>query len=107
MPSSNPSAPASSKGTSTSFDPWKAIPRDEFVDRHRRGRDAAQRSKLDGLVAFARGIDGYGDVLYLVDHYSQWPFPAEHIGLGLGRPHSAVVLAVDGPYPTYRGGGKT
>ena len=78
------------------FDPWAAIPRDEFLQRQARARRAAEEARLDGLVVYSRGVDGYGDVLYLMNHYSQWPFPAEHIGLGIGRTHSVSVIAVGG-----------
>lgn len=97
MPSSDRATPTARESGGRAFDPWKVVPRLEFLERQRRAREAAQSAKLDGLVVFSRGIDGCGDVLYLVNHYSQWPFPAEHIGLGLGRTHSAVVLPVNGP----------
>ncbi|MGH2738682.1 MAG: aminopeptidase P family N-terminal domain-containing protein, partial [Actinomycetota bacterium] len=82
------------------FDPWTAIPREEFLDRQDRARKAAQDAGLDGLVVYSRGggpVDMCADVLYLTNHYSQQPYVADHVGIGTARSHGVVILPVEGP----------
>jgi Xaa-Pro aminopeptidase len=82
------------------FDPWTAIPREEFRDRQDRARKAARDAGLDGLVVYSRGggpVDMCADVLYLTNHYSQQPYVADHVGIGTARSHGVVVLPVEGP----------
>lgn len=82
------------------FDPWRAIPPDEFRERQRRAREAAAALGCDGAVVWSRGgafMDMSADVLYLANHYSQQPYMGDEAGIGSARSHGVVVLPVDGP----------
>jgi Xaa-Pro aminopeptidase len=93
------SAPADARGAQP-FDPWRAVPREEFLARQDRAREAARAAGLAGLVVYSRGgafPDMCADVLYLTNHYSQQPYVADHVGIGNARSHGVVVLPVEGP----------
>lgn len=82
------------------FDPWRAIPREEFVERQARAREAAKAAGFDGVVVYSRGgafVDMHADVLYLTNHYSQQPYIGDEAGVGSARSHGVCVLPVDGP----------
>jgi Xaa-Pro aminopeptidase len=82
------------------FDPWTAIPPEEFRQRQRAARDAAARAGFDGAVVWSRGgafMDMSADVLYLANHYSQQPYMGDEAGIGSARAHGVVLLPVDGP----------
>lgn len=84
---------------SDSFDPWTAIPADEYRDRQRRAREAAAAQGFDGVVAWSRGgafMDMSADVLYLTNHYSQQPYMGDEAGIGTARSHGVCILPVDG-----------
>jgi Xaa-Pro aminopeptidase len=79
-----------------------AIPEAEFAERRERARRAAAARGLDALVVVARGggsLDRYGDVMYLTNHYSPFPFIPDLPGAWSGRAHSALILPV-GADPT-------
>jgi Xaa-Pro aminopeptidase len=82
------------------FDPWTAIPREEYVERQARARAAAAEQGFDGAVVWSRGgafMDMSADVLYLANHYSQQPYMGDESGIGSARSHGVCVLPVDGP----------
>jgi ectoine hydrolase len=82
------------------FDPWRAIPRDEFVTRQSRAREAAAAQGFDGVVVWSRGgafMDMSADVLYLTNHYSQQPYMGDEAGIGTARSHGVCLLPLDGP----------
>jgi hypothetical protein len=59
------------------FDPWTAIPPEEFRERQRAARGAAAAAGFDAAVVWSRGgafMDMSADVLYLANHYSQQPY---------------------------------
>jgi Xaa-Pro aminopeptidase len=85
---------------SPTFDPWTAIPAQEFRDRQRRLREATAAAGFAGAVVFSRGgafLDQFQDALYLTNHYSQQPAMGDETGIGSARSHAAVVVPVDGP----------
>jgi Xaa-Pro aminopeptidase len=74
------------------------IPRDEYERRWATVQAAARQRGLDGLVVWSRGgamTDSYADVLYLSNHYSQFPLIGDVLPHWSGRSHSAVVLPLD------------
>jgi ectoine hydrolase len=82
------------------FDPWTAIPPEEFRERQRAARGAAAAAGFDAAVVWSRGgafMDMSADVLYLANHYSQQPYMGDEAGIGSARAHGVVVLPVDGP----------
>jgi Xaa-Pro aminopeptidase len=82
------------------FDPWTAIPPEEFRERQRAAREAAAAAGFDAAVVWSRGgafMDMSADVLYLANHYSQQPYIGDEAGIGSARAHGVVVLPVDGP----------
>lgn len=75
------------------------IPASEFADRRQRAVAAARDRGLDGLLVCARGggtLDRYGDVLYLTNHYTQFPYIPDLAGQWTARAHAFLVLPVDG-----------
>ena len=82
------------------IDPWKVVPREEFLDRQRRAREATAALGLDAAVVWSRGgafMDMSADVLYLTNHYSQQPYMGDEAGIGSARSHGVCILPVDGP----------
>ncbi len=85
---------------SSAFDPWRAVPAEEFKLRQQRARQAAEAGGFDGAIVWSRGgafMDMSADVLYLSNHYSQQPYMGDEAGIGSARSHGVVVLPVDGP----------
>ena len=83
-----------------SFDPWTAIPAQEFRERQERARESAQEQGFDGAVVWSRGggfMDMSADVLYLSNHYSQQPYMGDEAGIGSARSHGVVILPAGGP----------
>ena len=81
-------------------DPERFIPLEEFRERQGRARAAAHDLGLDGLVIWSRGggpIDVSADLMYLANYYTQQPYIADHVGIGTGRCHGALILPVEGP----------
>lgn len=71
----------------------------EFAERRRRAISAAGKQGLDGLLVCARGgggLDRYGDVMYLANHYSSFPYIPDLPGAWTGRAHSFLILPVGG-----------
>jgi Xaa-Pro aminopeptidase len=86
--------------SSAPFDPWRAIPADEFRARQHRVREAARTDGFDGVLVWSRGgafMDMSADVLYLSNHYSQQPYMGDEAGIGSARSHGVVVMPVAGP----------
>jgi Xaa-Pro aminopeptidase len=76
------------------------IPESEYQARWQRAQQAAQEQGLDALVVWSRGgamTDSYADVLYLTNHYSQFPLIGDLPPHWVGRSHSAVVLPATRP----------
>jgi hypothetical protein len=75
------------------------IPASEFADRRRRAAAAAKTQGLKGLLVVSRGggaLDRYGDVMYLSNHYSAFPFIPDVPGNWTLRGHGVLVLAASG-----------
>jgi Xaa-Pro aminopeptidase len=91
---------ALSETETTTFDPWTAIPPEEFRERQARAQAAAAGAGCDAAVVYSRGgafVDMHADVLYLTNHYSQQPYMGDEAGVGTARAHGAVILPADGP----------
>ena len=72
----------------------------EFQDRRDRALAEARRRGLRGLLVCARGggtLDRYGDVLYLCNFYTPFPYIPDLPGQWTGRAHAFLVLPVDEP----------
>lgn len=72
---------------------------EEFAERRVRAAEAAKAAGLDGLLICARGggtLDRYGDVLYLTNHYTQFPYIPDLPGQWTARAHTFLVLPVEG-----------
>jgi len=75
------------------------IPPAEFAERRRRAADGARRLGLDALLVGGRGggtLDRYGDVMYLTNHYTSFPYIPDLPGSWTGRAHAFLVLPVGG-----------
>ena len=75
------------------------IPRREFEERRSRAAEAVRRSGLDALLVCGRGggtLDRYGDVMYLTNFYSSFPFIPDYGDHWSARAHPFVLLAADG-----------
>jgi Xaa-Pro aminopeptidase len=74
------------------------ISRGEFEDRRRRAAQSAREEGLRGLLVCSRGggtVDRYGDVKYLSDFYTPFPYIPDLAGHWSGRAHTFLVLPVD------------
>ena len=72
---------------------------DEFAERRARATDAARERGLQGLMVRARGggsVDRYGDVMYLSNFYTAFPFIPDRQPDWSARAHAFVLLPVDG-----------
>ena len=72
---------------------------DEFAERRARATDAARERGLQGLMVCARGggsVDRYGDVMYLSNFYTAFPFIPDRQPDWSARAHAFVLLPVDG-----------
>lgn len=75
------------------------VPPKEFVERRARVRHAAEKAGLAGLVVCSRGggtTDRYGDVKYLTNFYTRFPFIPDVPGEWTARAHAFVILPVEG-----------
>jgi Xaa-Pro aminopeptidase len=75
------------------------IPAREFEERRERARAAAAQAGLDALLVCARGggtLDRYGDVLYLTNFYTPFPYIPDLPGQWTARAHAFLLLPVDG-----------
>jgi len=73
------------------------IPRDEFAARRVRLVEAARARGLDGLLVCARGggtLDRYGDVKYLTNFYTPFPYIPDLAGEWTARAHAFLVLPI-------------
>jgi Xaa-Pro aminopeptidase len=76
-----------------------SVPHSEYEQRWRRVADATRARGADAAVIWSRGgatVDSYADVLYLANHYSQFPLIADIPPHWIGRAHSAMILPVTG-----------
>ena len=76
------------------------ISADEFAQRRAKATDAARERGLKGLMVCARGggsVDRYGDVMYLSNFYTAFPFIPDRQPDWSARAHAFVLLPVDGP----------
>src|SRR5690349_12154457 len=76
----------------------KTIPASEFSARRKRAISKARELGLAGLLVCAKGgasLDRYGDVMYLTNHYSSFPYIPDFPGLWTGRGHSFLIMPVD------------
>ena len=76
-----------------------AIPRGEFEERRSRAAEAVRTSGLDALLVCGRGggtLDRYGDVMYLTNFYSSFPFIPDYGDHWSARAHPFVLLGADG-----------
>ena len=74
-------------------------PHSEYERRWRRVIDACRVRGADAAVVWSRGgatVDSYADVLYLANHYSQFPLIADIPPHWVGRSHTAMILPVSG-----------
>jgi Xaa-Pro aminopeptidase len=77
-----------------------AIPPQEFSGRREKAIAEARARSLRGLLVCARGggsLDRYGDVLYLTNFYTPFPYIPDLPGHWTGRAHAFLVLPVDDP----------
>lgn len=72
---------------------------EEFAERRRRAAEAAGAAGYDGLLVCARGggtLDRYGDVLYLANYVTSFPYIPDLPGAWRGRAHAFLALRADG-----------
>lgn len=75
------------------------IPAEEFADRRQRAVAAAKARGLDALLVVSRGggtLDRYGDVLYLSNFYTSFPYIPDFAGNWSARAHTFLLLPVGG-----------
>src|SRR6516225_4817467 len=71
------------------------IAHEEFAERRRKAAALAKEEGLAGLLVCSRGgggVDRYGDIAYLTDHYTSFPYIPDVEGKWTGRAHSFLVL---------------
>ena len=74
------------------------IPREEYKQRQEKCRKAAVDLGFNALMVWSRGggtVERYADVLYLANHYSQYPYTPNLFPYYSARGHSAVIIPVD------------
>ena len=77
-----------------------AIPASEFAGRRAKAARAARGRGFRGLLVCARGggtADRYGDVMYLTNFYTAFPFIPDRPPDWSARAHAFVLLPADGP----------
>ncbi|MEZ5924259.1 MAG: Xaa-Pro peptidase family protein [Hyphomicrobiaceae bacterium] len=80
-------------------EPRPSISRAEFADRRQRAAAMAKVAGLRGLVVAARGggsLDRYGDVMYLTNFYTLFPYIPDLAGNWNARAHTFLVLSAEG-----------
>ncbi len=78
------------------------VPRAEYERRWKAVAEECRRRNLDAALVWSRGgamVDGHADVLYLGNHYTQFPLIADIPPYWVGRAHAAMLLPV-GAEPT-------
>ncbi|MDH3666324.1 MAG: Xaa-Pro peptidase family protein [Paracoccaceae bacterium] len=71
----------------------------EFAERRKRAADGAAARGLKGLLVCSRGggtLDRFGDVYYLTNYYTSFPYIPDLRGAWNARAHAFVVLSADG-----------
>src|SRR5262245_45840942 len=74
------------------------IPEAEFAQRRESAVRLAREAGLAGLLVVSRGgaaLDRYGDIMYLANHYTSFPYIPDLPGAWTGRAHSFMVMPVD------------
>jgi Xaa-Pro aminopeptidase len=74
------------------------IPASELAERRKRAAAAAKAKGLNGLLVVSRGggtLDRYGDVLYLANFYTSFPYIPDLPGAWTGRAHAFLVLTAE------------
>ncbi len=75
------------------------IPIEEFSDRRNRAAIRAAETGLSGLLVCSRGggtLDRYGDIMYLANFYTSFPYIPDLADNWSARAHAFLVLAADG-----------
>ncbi len=76
-----------------------AIPLAEFAERRRAAAAAARDAGFDALLACSRGggtLDRYGDVQYLANYVTSFPYIPDLPGAWRARAHAFLILTADG-----------
>jgi Xaa-Pro aminopeptidase len=76
------------------------IAKAEFVERQAAARAATREAGFDALLICARGggaVDRYGNVMYLTNFYSSFPFIPDRSPDWSARGHPFVLIPADGP----------
>lgn len=71
----------------------------EFAERRRRAAALASGDGLAGLLVCSRGggtLDRFGDVYYLTNYYTSFPFIPDLPGAWTARAHAFAVLSASG-----------
>ena len=74
------------------------ISSEEFSNRRRRAAEKAGEIGLSGLLVCSRGggtLDRYGDVMYLTNFYTSFPFIPDLADSWSARAHAFLVLGCD------------
>ena len=76
-----------------------AISAEEFAERRRRAAGMADAEGLAGLLVCSRGggtLDRFGDVFYLANYYTSFPYIPDLPGAWSARAHTFAVLSAEG-----------
>ena len=71
----------------------------EFAERRRRAAKMADVEGLKGLLVCSRGggtLDRFGDVFYLTNYYTSFPYIPDLPGVWSARAHAFLVLSAKG-----------
>ena len=80
--------------------PTTIIPAAEFAERRAKATRVARERGFVGLLVCSRGggaTDRYGDVMYLTNFYTAFPYIPDRAPDWTARAHAFVLLPVDGP----------
>ena len=75
------------------------ISREEFAERRSRAAEMANAEGLKGLLVCSRGggtLDRFGDVFYLANYYTSFPYIPDLPHVWSARAHTFVVLSAKG-----------
>ena len=75
------------------------ISTEEFAERRSRAAEMANAEGLEGLLVCSRGggtLDRFGDVFYLANYYTSFPYIPDLPQVWSGRAHTFVVLSAKG-----------
>ena len=76
-----------------------AISAEEFAERRRRAAAMADAENLAGLLVCSRGggtLDRFGDVFYLTNYYTSFPYIPDLPGAWSARAHAFALLSAEG-----------